>query len=137
MSRTYYRLALVVIAVGLALGILSRLPRREAPKPAAPPAVVRLEVALELAPDGAVESNRDGVPKGTTIVLHVVNRGTVARTLSLSGYEERLHLRVEPTEIVHATFRADRPGGDFAWLVDGVPSGRFAVSGPHLDEGRR
>jgi hypothetical protein len=136
-NRTYYRLALAVIAVGLALGILSRLPRRDAPKPQPAPAAVRVEVALTLDPDGVVEADRDGVPKGTLVVLHVVNRGSVARMLSLSGYEERLHLPVAPAEIAHATFRADRPGGDFAWLVDGTPSRRFAVSGPHLDEGRR
>ena len=92
---------------------------------------------MELGPDGAVVADRDGVPKGTIVMLRVVNRGPVARMLSLSGYEERLHLPVAPSEIAHATFRADRPGGDFAWLVDGTPSGRFAVSGPHLDEGRQ
>jgi len=137
MNRSYLALALVVVAVGLALGILSRLPRREAVRPAAAPAAERVEIALEIAPDGAVGSEHGGAPKGATLALHVVNRGSVARTLSLSGYEDRLQLQVNPGEISHATFRADRPGGDFAWLVDGVPTGRFAVSGSHLEEGRQ
>lgn len=137
MKRSYYRLALAVVVVGLALGILSRLPRRETPRPAAEPAAVRVDVALDLAPDGSVETDRAAVPKGAEVVLHVANRGSAPRTLSLSGYEDRLRVPAPPGETAHAAFRADRPGGDLAWLVDGTPTGRFAVSGSHLDEGRR
>ncbi|MEK7347878.1 MAG: hypothetical protein AABZ94_03335 [Candidatus Eisenbacteria bacterium] len=137
MNRSYLRLALAVVVVGLALGIVSRLPRREAVKPRVEPAAERVELVLEIGPGGAVDSDRDGAPKGAIVELRIVNRGSVARTLSLSGYEEKLRLPVAPGEIAHATFRADRPGGDFAWLVDGVPTGHFAVSGSHLEEGRQ
>lgn len=137
MSRPYVRLALGVVIVGVALGLLSRLPRREAVQPPVAPAATPVAVSLELAPDGAVRSDHGGAPKGAIVVLRIVNRGSVARTLSLSGYEERLRLPVAPGEIAHATFRADRPGADFAWLVDGAPSGRFAVTGSHLEDGRQ
>lgn len=137
MSRPYVRLALGVVIVGLALGLLSRLPHHEAVPPRALLAAEPVAVSLELAPDGAVLSDRGGAPKGAIVLLRIVNRGSVARTLSLSGYEERLRLPVAPGEVAHATFRADRPGADFAWLVDGIPAGRFAVTGSHLEDGRQ
>ncbi len=137
MSRPYVRLALGVVIVGVALGLLSRLPRHEAVQPQAITAAEPVAVSLELSPEGAVLSDHGGAPKGAIVLLRIVNRGSVARTLSLSGYEERLHLPVAPGEIAHATFRADRPGSDFAWLVDGAPSGRFAVTGSHLEDGRQ
>ena len=34
-------------------------------------------------------------------------------------------------------FLADRPGEDFAWLLDGEPAGRLTVTGSHLVEGHR
>ena len=32
---------------------------------------------------------------------------------------------------------ADRPGDDFAWIVDGAAVGRLVVQGSHLVEGHR
>ena len=82
---------------------------------AAPAAASGNEPVLE------IRGLRIGLPKGG-------DRADAVADVSFS---------VAPGEIAHATFRADRPGGDFAWLVDGAPSGRFAVSGSHLEEGRR
>ena len=36
-----------------------------------------------------------------------------------------------------AEFTADRPGDDFAWIVNGIPAARLTVSGSHLIEGHR
>ncbi|HEU4725607.1 MAG TPA: hypothetical protein VFU59_09980 [Candidatus Eisenbacteria bacterium] len=134
MKRPYVRLAIVVVVAGLALGLLSKLPRREAARPLRAPDAERVTVALEIGEGGAVTTDRARVPKGSLLVLRAVNMGALPRTLSLSGYEDRLRLLVVPGEIAHATIRADRPGGDLAWLVDGNPAGRFAVTGSHLDE---
>jgi hypothetical protein len=65
----------------------------------------------------------------------VTNRGSKVRTLSLASYEEHVHLAVPPGKLASVAFRADHPGSDFAWLVDGEPAGMLAVSGSHLVEG--
>lgn len=132
MKRSYLLLAVVVVVAGVALGLLSRLPRREAPGPLASPAAARVVVTVEIGADGSVTAEPESVPKGALLVLRAVNLGTLPRTLSLSGYDERLRLPVTPGEFAHATLRADRPGSDLAWLVDGAPAGRFAVTGSHL-----
>ena len=134
MKRPYLRLAVTVAVVGLALGLLSRLPRRDSARLRPTPAAERFEVSVEIGADGSVTADPTSVPKGAFLVFRVVNLGTLPRTLSLSGYEERLRLRVTPGEFAHAILRADRPGSDLAWLVDGTPTGRFAVTGSHLEE---
>lgn len=132
MKRPYLLLAIVVVVAGLGLGLLSRLPRRPAAKPLAAPAAARVVVSVEIGADGAATADPESVPKGAILVLRAVNLGSLPRTLSLAGYEERLRLPVTPGEFAHATLRADRPGSDLAWLVDGAPAGRFAVTGSHL-----
>ncbi len=134
MNRPYLRLALAVLVVGVALGLLSRLPRREPARLHPTPAAARIVVSVELGADGSVTTDPTSVPKGAFLMLRAVNLGTLPRTLSLSGYEERLRLVVTPGEFAHAILRADRPGSDLAWLVNGTPTGRFAVTGSHLEE---
>jgi hypothetical protein len=77
-------------------------------------------------------------PKGALVHLTVENRDAVPRRLTLLGYEGRFApVTVEPGRTAVARFPADRPGSDFAWMVDGRPAGRFAVTGSHLVEGHR
>jgi hypothetical protein len=58
--------------------------------------------------------------------------------LALAGYEDRLAIpALSPGATWSGEFIADRPGEDFAWLLDGVPAGRLAVTGSHLVEGHR
>jgi hypothetical protein len=71
------------------------------------------------------------------VTVTVENRGPGTRTIALAGYEEQVHLAVPPGGTARVTFRADRPGDDFAWLVDGEPAGTLAVSGSHLIEGHQ
>lgn len=137
MKRSYVRLAVVMVFAALGLGLLTRLPQKEPPRPAPPLSGPRITVSLEIAAGGEALADTSSVPKGSAVTLRAVNRGDRPRLLSLSGYEDRLRLVVVPGEIARATLRADRPGGDFAWLVDGVPAGRFAVTGSHLDEDSR
>jgi hypothetical protein len=54
------------------------------------------------------------------------------------GYEDRLGaVRVAPDSLWRGEFVADRPGQDFAWVLDGAPAGRLEVAGSHLVEGHR
>lgn len=135
MNRSYLRLAIGLAVVGIGLGVLARLPRGpEAPPPAPPPERVQLVLAIRA--DGTVTPDRMSAPKGSEVTLVAANEGAVDRTLGLSGYEDRVRATVAPGGTKRVVFLADRPGGDFAWLVDGSPSGRFAVTGSHLEEGR-
>lgn len=135
MRRSYVRLAIGLLAAGIALGVLARLPRKpEPPAPAPPPERVQLVLAIRA--DGSVTPERMAAPKGAEITLVVANEGASERTLALAGYEERVRVAVAPGATKRVVFLADRPGGDFAWLVDGTPSGRLAVTGSHLEEGR-
>ncbi|HSQ60537.1 MAG TPA: hypothetical protein VLT84_08910 [Acidobacteriota bacterium] len=135
MNRRYARLAIGLVVVGLALGVLARLPRRPEP-PAPPPPPERVQLVLAIRADGSVVPERTAAPKGSEVTLVAANEGASDRTLALSGYEERVRVTVAPGATKRVVFLADRPGGDFAWLVDGSPGGRFAVTGSHLEEGR-
>ena len=137
MKRPYVWLFAGILVLGVALGAMSKLPRRDAPRPASVVPVPKAEVSLQLVSDGALLPERSAVPKGSDVTLTVVNRGASARTIALSGYEEHVHLAVPPGASGSVTFRADHPGDDFAWLVDGVPAGRLAVTGSHLVEGHQ
>lgn len=135
MTRSYLRLAIGLAVVGTALGVLARLPRRpEPPAPAPPPE--RVQLVLAIRPDGSVAPERMAAPKGSEVTLVAANEGAADRALALSGYEERVRVVLAPGGTKRIVFLADRPGGDFAWLVDGTPSGRFVVTGSHLEEGR-
>lgn len=136
MKGHYLGLAIGVVLLALALTVLGR-PRRAAPPaaPAAPAPVAMLTLAIEgdrLAP--AMTS----VPKGARVRLRVDVRGLRPARLSLAGYTDRLSIpTLEPGATWTGEFVADRPGDDFAWLLDGVPVGRLAVTGSHLVEGHR
>ena len=136
MKGHYLGLALVVVALAVGLTLLGRPRHAETPVRAVAPApVVVLELAIEgdrMAP--AISS----VPKDARVRLRVRVRGARAVRLSLAGYEDRLGIpELVPGSSWTGEFFADRPGDDFAWLIDGVPAGRLAVTGSHLIEGHR
>lgn len=137
MSR-YRLLGLGVLALALIVAMVARPQRR----PAAPPvaeAVVRPDRHVSVVIQGAsLEPARTTVPKGARVTVTVGNRDRVPRTVGLLGYEDRVApASVAPGSSATLRFSADRPGSDFAWLVDGHPAGVFAVSGSHLVEGHR
>jgi hypothetical protein len=137
MIRRYGALLAVVLGAAVALALLARLPRREAAVESRAVAIPTFDLALtlegeKLAPEIA------SVPRGSRVRLRVENREPRAVTLRLAGYEDRLPASpLGSGEIREHEFLADRPGEDFAWLVDGEPRGRLAVTGSHLVEGHR
>jgi hypothetical protein len=134
MKRRYGFLAAGLLAAGLVLGAMARMPRTELPAPADMPEI-RRDVVIAIRADGEVIPERVSVPVGAEVTLVAANEGAAPRGLTLSGYDDRLHLVVPPAKTARARFRADRPGAEFVWLVDGVPSGRVIVAGSHLIEG--
>jgi hypothetical protein len=135
--KRYAALLGVALAAALALGIVARLPSHAArPQLAAAP---RAEVALALViADERISPAASAVPKDHRVRLEMVNRGARAVVVTLAGYEERLPSHtLAPGETWRATFVADLPGEDFAWLVDGRPAGSLGVIGSHLIEGHR
>lgn len=137
MTRPYRWLAVAVFAGAVALAAFARAPKqamRTAPRPAvASAAAIHIEIV-----SGAVRPERSEVPKGSTVVITVVNRDERPHSLSLAGYEGRsasISVAADGNAVIR--FLADRPGEDFAWIVDGHPAGRLAVLGSHLEEGRR
>jgi len=136
MRGHYLGLAVVVIVLAMGLTVLGRPHHEE--RPAAPPAPAPV-VVLALAIDGGrLAPAMTSVPKGARVRLRVDVRGTRGARLSLAGYQDRLAIPpLAPGETWTGEFFADRPGEDFAWLIDGVPAGRLAVTGSHLIEGHR
>ena len=139
MTRRYLLLLAAVFALGIALSFVARSGwMRPGQAPVATAATVaRVPVSIHVR-DGAITSGVSVVPLGARVALEVVNEGPKGIELALSGYEGRLTaLHVAGVDTTWIEFTADRPGEDFAWLVDGRPAGRLQVAGSHLIEGHR
>ena len=136
MKRPYLLLAAAVVVLAIALTVLGRPRRAEAPRPVAiETPVVELTIVIKA---GRVSPAVSSVPKGDRVRLRVEHRGTATARLALAGYEDRLDIpALTPGTIWTAEFLADRPGEDFAWLLDGQPVGRLTVTGSHMVEGHR
>ncbi len=137
MKRYLVLLAIAVLlgAVGLFAG--PRLRSRAAPTRAAD---ARPEVALDITitRDHRVAPASASVPKDHMVKLTVTNHEARAVSLSLMGYQDRFSVAyVEPDSVWRGEFLADRPGDDFAWMLEGTPVGRLAVSGSHLVDGHK
>ena len=131
----YLALLLGAVAIGGLISTFARAPRHAATTVAVPGAeatAVELEVR-----GGAVTPASLAVPKDHRVMLTVVNRGDRPARLALAGYQDRFSIALAPGATWRGAFLADRPGEDFAWLLDGTPVGRVAVTGSHLVEGHR
>ena len=136
MKRPYLLLATGVVVLALALTVLGRPRRSESLRPAAIAAPM-VELTITIGP-ARISPAVASVPKGHLVRLRVEHRGTATVRLALAGYEDRLDLPdLEPGTARTVEFLADRPGEDFAWLLDGQPAGRLTVTGSHLVEGHR
>jgi hypothetical protein len=136
MKRYAWLLAFALLAA-LLLGPLARLAGRSSATARPAPPVPEATLALAIV-DDRLAPESSAVPKDHRVRLVVTNRDARARTLTLAGYRDRLAPRtLAPGEVWSATFLADRPGDDFAWLLDGRPAGRFKVLGSHLVEDHR
>ena len=137
MRRSYWILLAGTVLAGLALVSLGRAPRRQLARDPVLSEATVVSVSLEIR-DGAVTPAAIGVPKDRRIRLEVQNRGRDPARFGLAGYEDRLSPGViAPGASWAGEFLADRPGEDFAWLIDGQPTGRFSVTGSHMVEGHR
>ena len=140
MRSRYVVLLLGIVVLAVALSMVARFsPRgdRDAREAGAPAPAPVIPLALEVR-DGAVTPEVAQVPKDHRVQLTVRNRGTAAAKLALTGYEDRLTIPpLPPGGAWSGEFLADRPGDDFAWILQGQPAGRFTVTGSHLVEGHR
>jgi hypothetical protein len=135
--KRYVILVIVLGALGWMVSALGR------PRAVAPPTPARAadrpahELALRVK-DGVLEPAASAVPRDSRVLLRIENAGGMPVTIALAGYEDRLSPpTLAPGAVWRGEFAADRPGEDFAWLVDGQPAGRLAVTGSHLIEGHR
>ncbi len=138
MSGSYRVLAAIGLVAALAVAFAARHPHapRVAPTAVAAPAPVR-DIALVVR-DGALSPDPVVAPKGARVRLTVSNTGAAPVRFTLTGYEAHVRaLGIAPGATWTATFTADLPGSDFAFLVDGRPAGRFDVTGSHLVEGHQ
>jgi hypothetical protein len=134
-----YGMAFVLAAVAaLLISALLRAPRRApAPPPASPAPAAAVMVAVEVLAS-EVHTTPDRIAAGSLVQLAVRNRTGAAIRLALTGYEDRVTIAaLEPDSTWRTRFLADRPGEQFAWLVDGQPRGRLDIAGSHLVEGHR
>jgi hypothetical protein len=137
MNRRWLLLLALVPVAALALGLLARRPHAEAPRPQSVVAAPEIDLPLTL-DGGRVEPEHAAVPEGRRVRLVVRNAGGDTAELRLAGYEDRVQMAsLAPGETRRLSFLVDRPGDDFAWLVQGRPAGRLSVTGSHLIEGHR
>jgi hypothetical protein len=137
-TRRYGAIFVAALAVALLATFALRRPRPAAPPVPAAVAAESVAVAVELLAGGDALASPDAIDAGRTVALAVTNRDRTPRRLRLAGYEDRVDTgALAPGATWHGGFVADRPGDDFAWLVDGRPAGRLDVRGSHLVEGHR
>ena len=137
MTRRYAVLALAVIALAASLAALGRPRPAAVPRPSAPVALRVVPVSLRVEGDSCVPA-RIAVPVGARVELVVRSGQPRPVRVALAGYGDAVAIpALAPGAAWHGTFMADRPGEDFAWLIDGRPAGRFAVTGSHLVRGHR
>ena len=125
----------------LVLGIVLMLVARNVhTQPPAAPKVVEIptvDLMLTLTKAGITPEN-SSVPKDHRVRLTVVNHRRERVGVSLHGYQDRLMIGwIEPDSTWRGEFLADRPGEDFAWMLEGEPAGKLSVTGSHLVDGHR
>ena len=136
MTRRYAILFAAVLAAAGLMSLLGRArhPAVTPPAPVAAPSHTTLRVTIDAA---GLAPARAQVQRDHVVDLEIVNDGARPARVSLSGYEDRVDLKVPAAGRAQTSFLADRPGEGFAWIVDGAPSGRLEVAGSHLVEGHR
>ena len=135
--KRYAIVLAVTLVLALALGALARVPRTAGVRNAAQAAVPTDTLRMTFA-GGTARPEVASVAEGRRLALTMVNEGAKAITVGLAGYEDRVPAApLLPGAMRTVTFLADRPGEAFAFLVDGEPCGRLAVTGSHLPEGHR
>jgi hypothetical protein len=136
-GRAYVALFLIALAGAAGLLALGRRPHARATAHVSAPVAPLLTVRLTVGARGTTP-DRVTVRLGSRVEAHLRNVDAAPHTLSLAGYEDRTGaVTIAPRDSATLAFLADRPGEDFAWLVDGQPAGLLVVAGSHLVEGHR
>ena len=137
MSGRWFLVGALALAGAVAVSALLRVPTAPVDIVGGTAPAETVKVALDVRED-AVHATRVAVDANQAVRLEATNHGLAPVRLGLSGYEDRVDSGpLAPGAIWRGAFLADRPGEDFAWLVDGRPAGRFQVRGSHLEEGHR
>jgi hypothetical protein len=137
MKRPYLLLFATVVALAALLTILGRPRTTVAPLAMTTVAAPVVDLTLGIL-DRQLTPAVASVAKGSRVRLRVDYRGAYPARLALAGYEDRLVIpALTPGAVWIGEFLADRPGEDFAWLLDGEPAGRLTVTGSHLVDGHR
>ena len=136
--RRYLVFVMVLAVVATALAILGP-PRSRGRSGASPASAAAPAQDLTLiVRGGTIEPTLVAVPKGTRVRVRIENRQVHIARVALSGYEDRLPVpALAGGAEWSGEFLADRPGEDFAWVLEGRPVARLAVTGSHLEEGHR
>lgn len=133
-----YLWLLLLGAVAGAAGLVALRSRPDTAPAAEPPAPAEISTLSFVLSGSTLDPAVAAVPRGHHVVVAIHNAGTRPATLVLQGYEDLVRTGpIEPGKVWHGEFAAERPGEAFAWLADGVPVGRLAVTGSHLVEGHR
>jgi hypothetical protein len=136
-ARAYVMLFVIALAGAAVLLAVGRRPHERGPARASAPAAPLEDVRVTLHARGTTP-DRLTVRLGARVTAHARNADGGAHTLSLAGYDDRVGVvTIAPRDSATLVFLADRPGEDFAWLVDGQPAGVLVVAGSHLVEGHR
>ena len=137
MKRYLVLLVIVLVLGAVALAARRNLRLRERREPAAA-APAEATLVIMITPEHRILPATASVPKDHLVRLAVTNHGARRASLTLMGYQDRFGVsNLAPDSTWHGEFVADRPGDDFAWMLDGAPAGRLAVTGSHLVDGHR
>ena len=135
--KRYLLLLGSAFALGLVLMLAARTIHAPAPVVTRAPEIPSVDLELVLTKGGLSPAN-SSVPKDHRVRLTVVNRRRDRVGLSLHGYQDRLMIGwIDPDSTWRGEFLADRPGEDFAWMLEGEPAGKLSVLGSHLVDGHR
>jgi FtsP/CotA-like multicopper oxidase with cupredoxin domain len=135
-SRAWVALLAAALALGVLFGLARRIPQPTSPLPTRLAPRPEQMLALTVTP-GRVAPAECAVPVGTRVRLALLGAGRDTVQFALMGYEDHVALALPPGATRTLEFDADRPGEDFAWLVNGAPAGRFRVTGSHLVKGHQ
>lgn len=131
-------LGVVSIAVAVSLWGAPMLSQRGSSRVPAATAVPVQELSLRIENDGTITPATGVVEKGTRVIVSLTNMSGKSTRVELPGYEDLIAPgQLQPGAVWRGEFHADRPGEDFAWLVNGKTAGRLVVKGSHLIEGHQ
>jgi hypothetical protein len=136
MTRRYGILAALLVMAAMLLALAARQPHRAPADASAPAAIPETRLALSWR-DGQLDPEHAAVPKGHRVLVTLVNHDAAPLSLTLGGYQDRVHAEVAPGATWNGSFLADLPGDDFAWLAHQRPVGILRVTGSHLEEGHQ